>query len=592
MLLAILLLLYVPTAHAQGLNILSSIQDNLSVILAYSITALNFLTWVLFTFLTILLDPRFIFDIGPTGESALLTQLGGIWTISRDLMNVAFAIGLVAAAVYTVITADKEFISQNLKNFVIAVVLVNFSWFFPRVILDVANVATATIYGIPSLMETECKTLDENDVAIPCEAVVDIRFLRDKDVARTLENSGKGWDCFLGFVCLRKAPLDMQTIAGPSAVLNGLIVNHARLKQLGTLAKPIENNDDIRELVIFTMRLVFVFVIHIALFFPLLALTVAFFIRIPILWLTIAFMPFMFLDKIIPGGIPGSDKQPKEIFTAFLNAAFLPAMTAVPLTVGFILINAGAKVTNSRFSSIPIPILDQVDDFWKLLWLGIALAVLYEGVFMVLRSKGILGKGAESIAGAGKSIGKLIAQAPLSIPTIPIGGGQKISLLTAGNVLSPSAISQAARFENKSLSQAIRGQLDRARPGGSLRAQTNVAVNNIVNNSTNLSAVNNSIAGLGRAANETDFNRELANFDSAIRRGNAELRVSKDNIENILDILQKDGQIRVSDSVISNVRARMQATPPPARPNPTQTQTPPTQPPAPAPPTPVRPSTP
>src|SRR3989338_3810438 len=135
-------------AFAQGAPaapiIPQGVDTAIASIVTKMITGINMMTWVIFVFLNYLLDPLYIFDLGPQGqEGALMQMLNNIWQLSRDLMNVLFAVLLIVAAIYTIITAKKEFISQHAPKFLMAVILVNFSWFIPRVLFDVANVATA-----------------------------------------------------------------------------------------------------------------------------------------------------------------------------------------------------------------------------------------------------------------------------------------------------------------------------------------------------------------------------------------------------------------------------------------------------------------
>lgn len=553
----------IPQAHAaQGVVLINSLQENIAFILSYVITGLNFLTWVIFVLLNFLLDPSFIFDIKADGGSSLLEMLQEIWTLSRDLMNVIFAVGLIGAAVYTVITAKKEFIAEHAKNFVMAVVLVNFSWFFPRVILDVANVATATIYGIPSLIDVECAVPDENDQLQPCEAIVDVRFLDSNDSAtiEALENSGNNWDCSLSFVCYRKEVLDSQTVGGPSAVLNGLVMNHARLSSLARLARPIETDNDfdaIKAFIIFILREILVLVIHIALFFPLAALAFAFLVRIPILWITIAFMPFMFFGKVVGENFGGGDLPTGKIFSSFLSAAFLPAMTAVPLTVGFILVNAGAKTSNTQLSQIPIPLLDELGNMWQLLWLFIALAVLFEGVFMALSksSSEIIKSGSAAIQAQGKALGNLVATLPLKARFIPIGeGGQRASIADAANVVNPRRIQESMRFGGQGFLESLRGGLrGRADQEAQLRTQTVAAISNIQDRGISTS-VQSAIARLGTARGN-DVGTRADEVIQLLRNNNSQLNVSRDNLAQVLENIRNDGRINVPADLITRLRA-------------------------------------
>lgn len=429
-------------ALAQGLP--TSIQQNVASLLSNVIAGLNLLTWVVFFFLTILIDPNFIFDSGSSFEG----MLNSIWVLSRDLMNVLFAVILIFAAIYTVITAKKDFISENMAKFVMAVVLVNFSWFVPRLILDVGSIAAATIYNIPTLILSEdsaracnfpssrrvqgvqCDDVGNGKFVCQCSMVTNVRFFLERNQAKQFE--AQGWNCPLGdIMCIKTQQLDVNSVAGHSAVLNGLIVNHARLQGLATIP-PTANGPQIDALLIFLMRELVVLVIHIALFFPLLAMLVAFAIRIPVLWLTIAFMPFAILKYAVPDMFSQYvGEWPQKIMDYFLKAAFLPAVAGIPLTIGFIMINAGSNLTtvtdgSGRYSGLQMKITDNISDFWEILWLILSLGVIWAGVFSLLVKMvpEEFGQGAiNGIKDFGGSMGKFAAKVPLALPILPAGAG-------------------------------------------------------------------------------------------------------------------------------------------------------------------------
>lgn len=101
----------------------------------------------------------------------VVTDIGSflnlLWIIVRDLVNYIFILVLLVIAFYTVITAGSEgeggfSVKKILPKFVIAVVLVNFTWFGAKIVLDTANVATNIIYGIPSSITALQNSTGEN----------------------------------------------------------------------------------------------------------------------------------------------------------------------------------------------------------------------------------------------------------------------------------------------------------------------------------------------------------------------------------------------------------------------------------------------
>lgn len=418
----------------------------ISDVVSKIITFLNIMTWLMFALLNILLDPNFIFDLD---GGNFMDMLNDIWQLSRNLMNMFFALAFVAAAVYTVVTQNKELVQSNLKKFILAVVLVNLSWFLPRVLIDVSNIATSTIYNIPNMITASGKELkcevkvsakDKNDAdcrlikddtgqltyMCPCRAIVDLDMLVDKKRLEELQADAAksaGWSCpGSNLLCIKMEKLDMAKMSAQSAVLNGMIVNHA---QLGTLAQVPSAIDagGVKDVVIFLIRELIILTIHVALFFPLLALVMAFAIRIPVLWLTMAFMPFAFLSQVGGDKLGFLSEPAKKIFDHFLKATFLPAMVAVPFSIGFVMISAGSQIDGSQtgLGAINVRLLDGIGNLWQLLWLVLSLGIIWVGVFAVLAKDEWLGKGSGAVKSFGQTLGRIAVKAPLSIPFLPGG---------------------------------------------------------------------------------------------------------------------------------------------------------------------------
>lgn len=434
------------------------------------ITFLTVIAWIVFYFMHFLLDPEFIFDMTSTGDSSLVNMLNEIWRLSRDLMNVVFAFMLVFAAIYAIVKEDKSALTSNGKKFILAVILVNFSWFIPRVVYDIANVTTSAIYGIPSLISTPCQVRTRTGIQ-PCIIITDVQFpLGDKDEINNIVAAG-GYDCISDLVCFRKAPMGSRNISSLSTVLNGLVINHGRLSTLARVSCTPRNND-ILDHIAFLMQSGIVLLIHAALIFPLLAMMVAFLIRIPVLWITMAFMPFAFLGYVAGDKLPNLGKlNPKSIWDLFLKAAFMPAILALPLTIGYLMLNALSGVTNAQMQDARICITEDINDLWALLWMLASLGIMYFGVFEVLQNMGQLGGGTitQSIKGAGNQLGRLGLKAPLMAPIIPgPAGGQGVSPLGAFKQLQ----SKLALAESRGSFQGItsstgRNQQGNQQPGGS-----------------------------------------------------------------------------------------------------------------------------
>jgi len=509
---------------------------------------LDILTWFVFSFLIFLLDPYFMFDMTNGKAGSLMTVLNEIWQLSRDLMNIVFAVGLVGAAIYTVVTANKEFISNHLKNFVMAVVLVNFSWFIPLVVLDIANIATVTVYSIPSAIVNplaECRYMSTStdgcfdgkpggDPAQPklkscaCKAVADFKPFPNKATRDELKESKETWECNIGY-CVKYVKLDPLTSTKHGTVINGLVVNHARLSQLAVITRTKEDSK-IADMLLFILREMFVIVIHIALFFPLLALLLALVIRIPVMWFTLAFMPFYFLSWVIPEEIPllGEVKtRASAIWNMYVKAAFIPAVVAVPLTVGFIMANAGSRISFAGMDKIPFNLIDGMGSFAQLLWVIMVLAILWSGTFGALEFMMADLPGASmigNIKSTGEDTGKLAAELPLSAVPLP-GVGNALNLST---LLNPSALRQAIRSPG--------GFGDHFSGRGQQRAVANDGAQRLIKNSEQEDKMRDAISAFSEGNSQSST--ELRTLIEALSK-NAGVSATRENIAGMIQDMNK-----------------------------------------------------
>jgi len=450
------------TAHAQENTSNVNMYHNVAAGMSLIITGMEFLTYLIINLLSALMDPNFILGIirGGGGQEILRS----IWELSRDVMNVIFAFMLIIAALYMVAVPQKGAVNKQIViKFIIAVLLVNFSWFFPRVILDIANVATATVYQIPSLMaEPEClvrddsSSDDDSDTITtnykPCEFITDVKIFTGAD--RKLR--GTGYEAKVGgLVAVKTRTMTDDDLKTPTGILYGLVYNHGRLGKLTYILAPTSSptapndlSDSIRDLLFFIVHTFFVLAVESMLFFPLLAMVAAFVLRIIVIWLTVAFMPFMFISFVMDS-VAGFDTR--AIFNHFVKAAFLPAVAGVPIAAGFIFINAAVKIapptSMAALDENTGPLLMGVHSFWHLLFLITCYMIIWKGFFFALSKYDNLYAGvASSVQALGGKLGGGILRAPLAIPLpVPKGGrldqmdGRPTGKATLGSLLGAAA---------------------------------------------------------------------------------------------------------------------------------------------------------
>jgi hypothetical protein len=418
----------VPDAFAAMPNAnLEGIVTGISVLVQFLITGLNVLLWLQVKLLEILIDPAFVLNLQNPEMNAFEEMLRKVWQFCRDIVNVAMAFVLIGGAIMTVVTANYENIKKHAPTFVIALIVVNFTWFIPRVILDVANILTNTVYNIPEALGTgDCvstgMTAEGNEFFEPCRVLKDVKFFEDAENIADSET----WHCIKDLICVELVEYNEAT--SPSTlVLNGLVVNYSQLKNLTDPSVIQGETTQISQVIAFIVKMVVVLLIHVALFFPLLALLAAFVIRIPILWITIAFMPFVVLGYVLKGKFKQFDPIEKILHT-FLASAFLPAITAVPLVIGFIMIKAGSELPiPTEIEALKFPLFAEMSSLWTLIWLCMSLGVMWIGVFTALQSQKVGSGIVKSIQGAGEGLGKFAMKAPLGLPFLPVpsslGGG-------------------------------------------------------------------------------------------------------------------------------------------------------------------------
>ncbi len=387
---------------------------------------------------------------------AMMDALNKIWQLSRDIMNVGFALMLVGTAIYTIITAKKDFAMGKISTFVIAVILVNFSWFFPRVIIDVSNILTGTIYTVPKILGNfTCNTFGEGPNPVPqkCKVLTDKLLFGDE--AEQAKFCGADYRtancvCQTGIGCYKLKDFDTAVNEGSSTsnvMLNGLVVNFTKILALNKIPdtaagpQPLGARQGFYVNLQILMSIMTVLVIQLAVLLPLIGLVVGLFLRIIILWVTIAFMPFIFLGYVVNGKI-GTNVFGFEtdVWKEFINAAFLPAMVAVPITIGFVMLTTVVSIPPpAGFGTQFQKPLIQGMSWWGMLWMVAAIGILWKGAFAALKKSEIIGNFTEKIKGFGENIFGAAIQLPLLTP-LPFPGGGNLAKIVHGPKFAADAI--------------------------------------------------------------------------------------------------------------------------------------------------------
>ncbi len=461
-------------------------------ILSFLSLFFNFGVFLIYLFLMILsklIDPNTIFEFNNIGGPGGMQPLLEIWKISRNIVNVFFAFALIGVAIYTTVRGDRSTLTSHIGKFVIAVILVNFSWFFPRVILDVANVLTATVYSLPADINIQqCIVREEvrdgngglaapND--FPCRYITAYHLFPEPDnkclndaIAQQGNNFGnKSNYLILGtFICVETSELPAEANTG-LGILHGLFLNHSRIFFLGQIHAddlPAGGVNGVLEQVgSFTISFLLTFIFMIGSLFPLAAMLVAFFIRIPVIWLTTAFMPFMFVGYIMGEkmSVGGGNFNSMKIFEHFVKAAFLPTIVAIPMTIGYIMITIGTQAgcpPGQAFGVLCQPInipLHGIRTVWSIIWYILALMIMWVGVFEAMKMDEIYSKATDGIRATGKSWAKFGSSLPFKTPLPILGNANSIASGGGGALMAALKNPEAAFVRDGKFNPDIAGNL-------------------------------------------------------------------------------------------------------------------------------------
>lgn len=383
-----------------------------------------------------LMGNEFIMGTGYATDARVVeigALLNTVWRVMRDIVNYGFILVLLAIAFMTVITAGTGAVGgssfnvkQILPKFVVAVVLVNFTWFGARVILDAANVTAHIVYGIP---------ISAN---VPINTVNCVR----KGTVDTLPKGQRWCPTYCSDITLA-APDGETTVGELKSEKFGLITCN-KWENFEDWSKFGQNNIamlfaysifSVEELPMnaavegslldVTIHAIVAFVIMLLIFTVFTALFFVFLERVIILWLNIIFSPVAVLFWVMKGAFGTSAPNNKYLgLNVFIKYAFLPATVGVPLVIGFILVNAGNNL------ALPIPfavnmgdissLIPHVSTLSQLFWFLIALGIMWTSMSIAEDAAQLTGGVVKSIKQGAEGFGKFIVKSPVFAPWIPV----------------------------------------------------------------------------------------------------------------------------------------------------------------------------
>ncbi len=446
--------------RVQNTNELQSILNYLS----FANTLMHIITLIVLYFIQYLLQSDFF------SNPAMITAMNTIWQLSRDLMNIFFALSAIGVALYTIVTAKKDFITDKIQNFVLAVVLVNLSWFFPRVMIDISNILTATVYSIPQMMpQFTCMQFDNKAPGgmKPCSVLKDILIFPNNDAEKnqfcgnygTTVNSATCVCTSVGCYVTQDFATARNSMGVGHLMINGLVVNFTKILTLPQIPQalagpgPLGTKQSIMVSLQFLMNVGIAFSIQVAVLFPMVALVFGLLGRIVIIWIATAFMPLAFLGFVVNGKL-GTDVfgNDQDIWKQFTAAVFLPVFVAIPITVGFIMLTTVVRIPipGTMSQTWNLPLISGIGSWWGLLWLVASIAILWKGAFAALSKQELTSGITDQIKGYGDTLFSGAKSLPLLTP-IPLPNGNTTTL--------GQAVNGPKRFAQSISSSAINGPI-------------------------------------------------------------------------------------------------------------------------------------
>lgn len=409
-------------------------------------------------------------------------MLHSVWVISRNIVNILFVLILLFLAVRYIFLGkeDETGLVKYLPKFALWLVLVNFSWFASKVVLDAGNVAANVVFAIPSgiqgvmgetkvndmIQKQACSTADNKVSGMcmptnfwyPADARTTFNFkdCTDDNVknineayVRVYPEGGTGGD--------EEAPV--MTDSGSGILSKGAAVicwqqldltkynqNNASYYLSYSMAR-VQNltrastKDKISQLAIGTMFSLILQIVYLTAF---LSVFVVLIFRIAMMWMFVGFSPFLVILKVLEevklgGGASGSVGKVFSV-SQLMNWAFVPAKVGAVWAVGFIMITAGQLMTKGGdlLFSEKNPIKSTVftaqslflgmDSIQQFIWLLMSVGIVWFGTFTALSDLGIATTVVNKIKGFGETVAKLPGQAAMAAPIFPVTDTQRMSL--------------------------------------------------------------------------------------------------------------------------------------------------------------------
>ncbi len=88
-----------------------------------------------------------VFEMGKSVQGSLSKTIDTLWSLIRDICNLAFIFGFIYIGIRTIIDPDSATMKRFLSRIIIGALLINFSLFFAKAIIDFSNFTAYQVYN-------------------------------------------------------------------------------------------------------------------------------------------------------------------------------------------------------------------------------------------------------------------------------------------------------------------------------------------------------------------------------------------------------------------------------------------------------------
>lgn len=305
--------------------------QQVSSLLAVAVKAFNYLLWPILFLIGGLMDNSLIF--GPGVEDRLYL----IWSQIRNLINLLFAVILIGVAIYNVLGLSKDG-NYSLKTFlpsmVVTLVLVNFSFFGVRLMLDMANVATTAVFALPNVVEqglsdSRLQTIEEG--LCNNQSLGELKSSQDKALSNATQKLCNG-TVFSDNGLAQFQSVDKNNMALVMAISFNRIANVLDPSDL-TVSNPSLINLSINLIIVLILQIA-----YISAFFALFAVLIA---RVIAMWIVTIASPLLVLKLgMSKANIPGlSFLDSFDLEKIFVQHATAPIKIGLAMSVGYMMLD-------------------------------------------------------------------------------------------------------------------------------------------------------------------------------------------------------------------------------------------------------------